>query len=102
MGVLGRSPEDLARWWRKFVFHLEPTAKARRFSKLRCNGFHLGRGCLPRHRARHANALILPASASDGDVPESPTFGPVAAARLAEVPRLSEVVVVVVTKLGVR
>jgi len=53
------------------------------------------------HRVGHAGALAFPAATSDGNIPESTTFGPVAATCLAEVARLSEVVVVVVTKLGV-
>ena len=43
----------------------------------------------------------LAASAADGDVTEGAAFGPVAAARLAEVARLGEAVVVVVTELGI-
>ena len=49
-----------------------------------------------------ARALgVLAGAASDGDVAESATVGPVAAAGLAEVAGLGEVVVVVVTELGV-
>lgn len=46
-------------------------------------------------------ALVLAAATADGDIAEGPAFGPVTAAGLAEVARLSEVVVVVVTKFGV-
>jgi hypothetical protein len=47
-------------------------------------------------------ALVLAASSSDGDVAERAALGPVAAARLAEVARLREAVIVVVAELGVR
>jgi len=58
---------------------------------------------LPVNRRRYAdNTLVFPATAAYRDVTQGPAFGPVPAARLAEVPRLSEVVVVVVTELGVR
>uniref|UniRef100_A0A8R7QJD1 Uncharacterized protein n=1 Tax=Triticum urartu TaxID=4572 RepID=A0A8R7QJD1_TRIUA len=56
-------------------------------------GLRLGDG--RRHGAR------LAAAAADGDVAERAALGPVAAARLAEVARLGEVVVVVVAELGV-
>jgi hypothetical protein len=46
-------------------------------------------------------ALGLPAAAADWDVAEDATFGPVAAAALAEMAGLGEVVVVVVAELGV-
>jgi hypothetical protein len=48
-----------------------------------------------RHGARSA------AATADGDVAERAALGPVPAARLAEVARLGEVVVVVVAELGV-
>lgn len=49
-----------------------------------------------------ARALgILSAAATDRDVAEGPTVSPVAAAGLAEVTRLREVVVVVVAELGI-
>ncbi|THU74840.1 hypothetical protein C4D60_Mb04t37640 [Musa balbisiana] len=44
---------------------------------------------------------VLPRAAADGDVAEGAAFGPVAAAVLAEVTRLQQVVVVVVAELGV-
>lgn len=44
---------------------------------------------------------VLPAAPADGDVAEGAAVGPVAAARLAEVARLREVIVIVVTELGV-
>lgn len=46
-------------------------------------------------------AFRFPATATDGDVAEDATLGPVAAAVLAEMARLGKVVVVVVTELGV-
>ena len=46
-------------------------------------------------------ALGFAATAADGDVAEDAAFGPVAAAVLAEVAGLREVVVVVVAELGV-
>jgi hypothetical protein len=49
-----------------------------------------------------AGALVLAASPTNRDVAERSAFGPVAAARLAEVARLGETVVVVVAELGVR
>lgn len=45
--------------------------------------------------------LVFPASAADGDVAEGAAFGPVAAASLAEMAGLGEVVVVVVTEFCV-
>ena len=44
---------------------------------------------------------VLAGATANGDVPESATVGPVTAAGLAEVAGLREVVVVVVTELGV-
>lgn len=40
-------------------------------------------------------------AAADGDVAEETAFGPVSAARFAEVPGLGQAVVVVVTEFGV-
>lgn len=45
--------------------------------------------------------LVFPTSATNRDVTKRATFGPIPAARLAEVTWLSERVVVVVAKLGV-
>lgn len=45
--------------------------------------------------------IVLPAAAADGNVPEDSAFGPVAAAGLAEMAGLREVVVVVVAELRV-
>lgn len=57
---------------------------------------------LPVRGRRYADdTLVFPATAADGYVTEGPALGPVPAARLAEVPRLGEVVVVVVTELRV-
>lgn len=46
-------------------------------------------------------ALRFPGTAADGDVAEEAAFGPVPTAAFAEMARLREVVVVVVTELGV-
>ena len=48
------------------------------------------------------DALVLSASAADGDVAEGAAAGPVSLAGLAEVARLGQAVVVVVAELGVR
>lgn len=45
--------------------------------------------------------LVLSASATHGDVPQSAAFSPVPPACFTEVPRLREAVVVVVAELGV-
>lgn len=45
---------------------------------------------------------VLAAPAADWDVAERAAVGPVAAARLAKVARLGEVIVIVVAKLSVR
>ena len=44
---------------------------------------------------------VLAGPTSNGDVTEGPTLGPITTASLVEVTRLREVVVVVVTELGV-
>lgn len=46
-------------------------------------------------------ALVLAASAANGDVAEGAASGPVALAGFAKVARLRQAVVVVVTKLGI-
>lgn len=46
-------------------------------------------------------AFGFPAAASDGDVAEDAAFGPVSPAALAEVPRLREIIVIVITEFGV-
>ena len=53
------------------------------------------------HGGRGARALVLAASPADGHVAERAALGPVPAARLAEVARLRQAVVVVVAELGV-
>ena len=47
-------------------------------------------------------AFGFTATTADGDIAKDAAFGPVAAAVLAEMARLGEVVVVVVTELGVK
>lgn len=44
---------------------------------------------------------VFPAASADGDVAEGSAFRPVSPARFAEIPRLREAVVVVVTEFGV-
>ena len=52
-------------------------------------------------RVGHTNGFVFPATTADWNIPQGATFCPVPATCLAEVPRLSEVVVVVVTELCV-
>ena len=47
------------------------------------------------------NFLVLSATTTNRNVPKSASFGPVPSTCLAEVPGLSEAVVVVVAELGV-
>nr|GMC69582.1 hypothetical protein TorRG33x02_211930 [Ipomoea batatas] len=46
-------------------------------------------------------ALGFPAATADGNVAEDAAFGPVAAAALAEVARLGEVIVIIIAELGI-
>nr|GMD53937.1 hypothetical protein PanWU01x14_251760 [Ipomoea batatas] len=59
-----------------------------------------GGGGFP-HRRAHDGVLVFPAAASDGDVTQRASFGPVTAASLAEMARLGEIVVIIVTELRV-
>lgn len=80
---------------------LEATEKAgfshlrRHCLELRGGGAGLAYGCCD------GGVLVFPAAAADGDVAEGAAFGPVAAASLAEMAGLREVVVVVVTEFRV-
>lgn len=71
------------------------------FSDLRRRSLELRGGARLPHGCGDEGALVLAAAAADGDVAEGAAFGPVAAARLAEMARLREVVVVVVAKFCV-
>uniref|UniRef100_K4A3K7 Uncharacterized protein n=1 Tax=Setaria italica TaxID=4555 RepID=K4A3K7_SETIT len=77
----------------------------RRGRRGRGGGCRGRRGSAPPGGARRAaaapGALVLAAPAADGDVAERAPARPVALARLAEVPRLRQRVVVVVAELGV-
>lgn len=54
-----------------------------------------------RRRLQRFSAAVLAAATADRDVAERAAFGPVAPAAFAEVPRLGQAVVVVVTEFGV-
>jgi len=98
----------------RVVLPVQKAEAAKRIGRRRRQLRHAGEGQVearlrhvPRlHRRRGgllgAGALVLAASTANRDVAEGATFGPVAAARLAEVARLREAVVVVVAELGVR
>lgn len=54
-----------------------------------------------RRRLQRFSAAVLAAATADRDVAERAAFGPVSPAAFAEVPRLGQAVVVVVTEFGV-
>uniref|UniRef100_A0A0E0H4I5 Uncharacterized protein n=1 Tax=Oryza nivara TaxID=4536 RepID=A0A0E0H4I5_ORYNI len=70
--------------------------------RARDDGIRRGGGRGRRRCRRRRRALVLARAAADGDVAERAALRPVTPARLAEVARLLEAVVVVVAELGVR